>query len=106
LDSSLDPGSRHVQVAHNEYLIGAQLKPDVDSSRLANEIARYLRGDQAIATDRSQLWENLTPPLRERDYWALVLAKLTNHPLHIYVSDTDELRDRKIAALLDSAKTS
>ena len=74
---------------------------DVDSAIIVEVSEARIDGDTGAPSDSStQLDLDLT--LRDRDYWALVLAELSDKELEIYTYDDVPTREAKIAELLDS----
>ena len=90
-----------LQGAHMSYVTATDPKPDEDTALLRSKLIGYLSGQDArVYTEFSDRFQNLTPPLRARDFWALALARLSGKPLTILMTDSDAARDAKITALL------
>jgi hypothetical protein len=90
-----------MQGAHMTYATATDPKPDEDTALLRRKLIGYLSGQDArVYTEFPDRFQNLTPPLRARDFWALALARLSGKPLTILMTDTEAAREAKITALL------
>ena len=87
-----------VQLEHSQYFIGYTRSAGVDAARFRVKLLDHLQ-----VVDRSALFglvEPLGPPLRARDFWALVLANETGEELEIHSYDSFLERDRLIDEFL------
>lgn len=93
----------YVTVQHNEYLVHFTLADPGASHEAAMAIANALsrRDDDALSSEYFAAVQ-FSPPLRDRDLWALVLAKVAKRELRIYTSDDVDSRERKISRLVQS----
>jgi hypothetical protein len=67
------------------------------------DIASFLSGSTAVQA-RYPSDEKGPAALRPRDFWGLVLARLTGRPLQINVSDGPMDRDEEISCLLQEVR--
>lgn len=72
----------------------ASVKEGVRKDHAIHKIASYVRTDESAT---HLLWHGV----RARDFWAIVLAHITDRDLVIYTYDQPEVRDARVFALLD-----
>lgn len=90
-----------ISMNHMQYAVHATLRSATDNRKAAMEITAYLEHhDDRVQTNLPSPSMQLFPPLRSREFWALVLAELDNRPLILLASDSDQLRESKILLLL------
>ena len=102
LDNHLDY-PRVYMVEYNTIVIYPQLKAAADPDIVKRDIVGFLSGNPSIQAKYPSDEKGPTA-CRPRDFWALVLAKLTGHRLEIYVGDSPTERDKKISHFLQEIR--
>lgn len=91
-------------VEHNEIVASAELKDKKQKTEAIAALKCYLE-EQPSALPTKVDDQPLASPIaaariRARDYWASLLAQLTNTPLHLRTRVSEVERDREIQELL------
>lgn len=95
-----------IVMQHGQYFASARIRTPEDREEATAEIIAYLRSDSAnVQTRVPGLDMNLQPPLRSRDFWALVLAGLQDRELTIMAYDDVDTRDRKIREFVGATQS-
>ena len=91
-------------VEHNTLVIYPSFKHDVDRAIVKRDIVGFLSGSDPSIHAHFPDDETGPTACRPRDYWAVVLAKLTGRSLEINVGDSMKERDEKISHLLQEVR--
>lgn len=85
-------------VEHNQFFAFVDLKPGVKPDEFARDVLAYLRGHGQLQS--FYLSDGASDGLRQREFWALVLADLRAKSLELYGFEDRTTRDQKVEALL------
>ena len=93
--------TEEIDIEHDVYFIGGVLKDHINPQEVIKSIHSYLASDGSWTTHRPTK-HGLQPPLRPREYWALMLASMEHRELQIATSDTEAERNAIIQKFLSS----
>ena len=95
-------------VNHGESYIIWELKPSIKKEDVSNDIMSFLKYGENSKDDSEYVeinaLDSVTINLRDRDFWATILARLNNYnekDFFIFAKDSEKARDTKIKGLIE-----
>ena len=93
-----------ISIQHHEYFIDVSPEDKQQCDKAISAIMDLLSEKKTIMDADLFPGSQLTPPLRERDFLALFLARIFDVKINLYTYDDTSKRDEKIVKLLESIK--